>query len=424
MKKNRLHRHIVVQVVVALQEVFEQGLYADKVIERKFKENKKWGGRDRKFFAECLYDVVRWWRKYLKGLGIIWRDPSGPDRVSEKVLFHLVAAWAQDQGYEISHIAELSDFDSLKYKKNLQTLSPAEANSIPNWLEDLGMESLHRQKSQSPLANEVSHGVPWHEIIEAMNQVALVFLRVNTLKVTRKDLLSILADQGFLVEPDALVESAIRLKERANVFTSSSFKQGFFEVQDGGSQLIAPFLQVEPGHRVWDACAGAGGKSLHLAALMKNKGKIIASDIHDWKLNELKKRAKRDGVDVIETKTIDSKWIKRQQAKFDRVLLDVPCSGLGVLKRNPDSKWKLSLQRIQELQQIQQQILQEYQKTVKPGGKMVYATCSILPQENHLQIENFIRQNPQWTLEDSHQIWPQKNGFDGFYMARMINAGS
>jgi 16S rRNA (cytosine967-C5)-methyltransferase len=206
---------------------------------------------------------------------------------------------------------------------------------------------------------------------------------------------------------------------RKNVFTSQAFKNGFFEVQDASSQMIAPLLGVEPGHRVIDACAGAGGKSLHMAAMMKNKGKIISLDIHEWKLTELKARARRDGVDVIETRLIDSsKVIKRMHATADRLLLDVPCSGMGVLRRNPDTKWKLSNDEIARLHQLQYEILTSYAPMTKKGGRMVYATCSILPSENEKQIEKFLGEHgAEWTLLKQIHLRPDKEGFDGFYGA-------
>jgi 16S rRNA (cytosine967-C5)-methyltransferase len=180
-------------------------------------------------------------------------------------------------------------------------------------------------------------------------------------------------------------------------------------------------LDPKPGERVIDACAGAGGKSLHLAALMKNKGKILSLDIHERKLEELRKRASRAGADIIETRTIDSsKVIKRLEETADRLLLDVPCSGLGVLRRNPDSKWKLSDEEIEKLRALQSQILESYSKMVKPGGRMVYATCSILPSENERQVEEFLK-NAGGTFEllEERKFAPGKDGFDGFYAASL-----
>ncbi|HWA34975.1 MAG TPA: methyltransferase domain-containing protein, partial [Cyclobacteriaceae bacterium] len=220
--------------------------------------------------------------------------------------------------------------------------------------------------------------------------------------------------------PDALI-----LEERQNIFTRQQFRDGLFEVQDAGSQLIAPFLKPEPGMRVVDACAGGGGKTLHLAALMQNKGRIIAMDIEAWKLDELKKRARRAGAsNNIETRLIDSsKVIKRLENSADRLLIDVPCSGLGVLRRNPDAKWKLTPEFIEQVKITQQEILTNYSTMVKTGGLMVYSTCSILPEENEEQVKKFLAAHPdKFELQDQHMVWPSE-GFDGFFMARMKKIG-
>jgi 16S rRNA (cytosine967-C5)-methyltransferase len=218
--------------------------------------------------------------------------------------------------------------------------------------------------------------------------------------------------------PDALI-----LEERQNIFRSAPFKAGLFEVQDASSQLVAASLAVEPGMRVIDACAGAGGKTLHLAALMENKGKIISMDLEEWKLQQTKLRARRNGIDIIERKVIEgSKTIKRLKDSADRLLLDVPCSGLGVLRRNPDTKWKLSPESIAKVQEAQQEILQSYPSMLKKGGQLVYATCSILPSENEQQVKKFLASEAgkDFDLLEEQKVFSHQSGFDGFYIARMI----
>ncbi|MDX1315124.1 MAG: class I SAM-dependent methyltransferase, partial [Eudoraea sp.] len=200
------------------------------------------------------------------------------------------------------------------------------------------------------------------------------------------------------------------------------FKKGWFEVQDASSQLVAPFLQVEPGQMIVDACAGAGGKSLHLAVLMENKGQLLALDIYDYKLKQLKLRARRNGVHNLEPRLIqNTKVIKRLHKRADRVLIDAPCTGLGVLRRNPDAKWKLNPEFLERVTDTQSKLLEEYSRMVKPGGKMVYATCSILPQENEEQMRKFLQKESgsDWVLEEERHCSPASDGFDGFYMARL-----
>ena len=213
---------------------------------------------------------------------------------------------------------------------------------------------------------------------------------------------------------------AIKLVERANVFRTEAFKNGYFEVQDASSQLVAAYLDVQPGMKVVDTCAGAGGKTLHLASLMQNKGQIIAMDIYESKLRKLKVRAKRNKAHNIDTRVIDStKVIKKLQGKADRVLIDAPCSGLGVLRRNPDSKWKLQPEFVDNIKKTQQEVLQSYAKMVKPGGKMVYATCSVLPSENQEQVDTFLTSDigKNFTFVSDEKILASESGYDGFYMA-------
>jgi 16S rRNA (cytosine967-C5)-methyltransferase len=260
----------------------------------------------------------------------------------------------------------------------------------------------------------------WTKEIAAQNKQAKVILRVNTLKTTKEELRAILMDLNIETEflndqPDALV-----LKERANVFLTDAFKEGLFEVQDASSQLVAAFLDVQPGMRVVDTCAGAGGKTLHMASLMQNKGQLIAMDLYESKLKQLKLRAKRNGAFNIEYRIIDTtKVIKKLHEKADRVLIDAPCSGLGVLKRNPDAKWKLQPEFIENIKKVQAEVLENYSKIVRPGGKLVYATCSVLPSENQDQINKFLSSDTgkSFTFVKDCKILAQDTGFDGFYMA-------
>jgi 16S rRNA (cytosine967-C5)-methyltransferase len=217
-------------------------------------------------------------------------------------------------------------------------------------------------------------------------------------------------------------KDALVLAKRQNIFQHPAFKEGLFEVQDASSQKVATALDVEPGMRVIDACAGAGGKSLHLAALMEDKGRVISMDVEAWKLQNTRLRARRNGISIIEPRPIEgTKTIKRLKESADRLLLDVPCSGLGVLKRNPDTKWKLSPESIEKVQAIQQDILQRYSTMLKPGGIMVYATCSILPSENQDQVNTFLESpaGKEFELIEDEKVLAQESGFDGFYIAKL-----
>ncbi|MCB0392126.1 MAG: methyltransferase domain-containing protein, partial [Bdellovibrionales bacterium] len=253
-----------------------------------------------------------------------------------------------------------------------------------------------------------------------LNEQAPVFLRINSLKTNQEKLIEDLYKEE--IETEIIPNSeAIKLQVRKNVFITKAFKDGMFEVQDIGSQKISQFLNPQPGDKVIDACAGAGGKSLHMANLMQNKGKILSLDIHEWKLKELRKRARRNSIDIIECREITSqKVIKRLQSKADKLLLDVPCSGLGVLKRNPDTKWKVKQETLDDLRKTQAYILENYSQMVKPGGEMVYATCSVLPSENEKQIEAFLEKHSgEWHLLNQESLAPKSEFNDGFYMAKL-----
>ena len=393
----KLFRNLTEAVVVSLREIFAEKRYADKVIEKILKQNPKWGARDRRFIAETTYDIVRWHRLYVHLMNVDDHD-----------FWKLLGAWCVWNKVDLPGWEEFEGIDKAKfferYDKAKYIIKIRE--SIPDWLDTLGQQEL---------------GDAWEEEIHALNEQAKVVLRVNTLKVSRADLQRQLKEEEIFAEAPTEFPDALILEERQNIFTRQQFKDGLFEVQDAGSQLIAPFIQPLPGQRVIDACAGGGGKTLHLAALMQNKGRIIALDTEAWKLDELKKRARRAGAsDIIETRVIDSsKVIKRLENSADRVLLDVPCSGLGVLRRNPDAKWKLSPEFIEEVKVTQQKILTDYSAMLKVGGLMVYSTCSILPSENEKQVEQFLKVNfGKFELQEQKRILPSE-GFDGFFMARM-----
>lgn len=397
----RLHRNLCFAIIDGLTLIFNEGKYADKVIQQLLKRDKRWGSRDRAFVAETTYDIVRWKRLYAEIAEV--KAPFDRDN-----LWRIFAVWATLRGIKLPDWKYFENTPTRKIKGRFDELSQIRKykESIPDWLDELGVTALGEAK--------------WTKEIAALNEQADVVLRVNTLKTTKAQLQSLLFDDHIETESIKGFPNALRLKERANVFQTEAFKNGYFEVQDASSQLVAEFLNVKPGMRVVDACAGAGGKSLHLATLMENKGQIIALDIYANKLLELKRRAKRNGAFNIETRHIDStKVIKKLYDKADRVLIDAPCTGLGVLRRNPDAKWKLQPEFLEEIKTTQQDILQQYSRMVKAGGQLVYATCSILPSENRMQVDHFLtsEMGKAFTFVKEKNIFAHESGFDGFYMA-------
>lgn len=379
-----------------LKRVFDDNQYAEPVLEKLLASDKRLGSRDRKFIAGLFYDLVRF-RRHLEELE------------SRQVLskpgdwFQRVCLWLIHKGHDLSHIKETSGWNTEEIRKPIHE-NGAAGLSVPDWLWDFGLSELPDR---------------WEKELRALNEQAPVYLRVNRLKIRPEELLTVLSTEG--VEASAVPghPDALLLSGRTNVIRLGSFRKGLYEVQDAASQRIAPFLQVEAGQLIIDACAGAGGKTLHLAALSEDKARIVSMDVEGWKLEELKKRASRAGLKSVETELIrGNKTLKYWEGKADRLLLDAPCSGLGVLRRHPDSKWKLSPEAIEEVRDTQAEILHRYCRMLKPGGILVYATCSLMPGENDEQVRAFLDEHPEFSLEAMEHTWPSE-GWDGFFMARM-----
>ena len=394
------HSYHIKAVFAALKDIFEKDEYADKAIEKEMRAHKNWDVRERSFVADVTYDMVRNWR-------LLFAASGAEGKLTDKNLWIIFGTYLVFDGYELP---ESNYFKSLNENKIISQLEKFHKirkvrESIPDWLDIMGEKEL---------------GKNWDKVIRALNQRPTTILRANTLKTTPKELQTILEEEKIT---DASLISwspdAIELKYPRNVFRTEAFHKGLFEVQDASSQMVSEFLNVQSGMRVVDACAGAGGKTLHLAALMKNKGRIIALDVKENKLLELKKRAARADVRIIEPRIIDSsKVVKRLKDTADRLLLDVPCSGSGVFRRNPDSKWKLNLDEIERVKIIQRELLTSFPSMLKVGGKMVYATCSIFPSEGEEQIKWFLKQvGDKWNLLGEKRYSPEVYHADGFYMA-------
>jgi 16S rRNA (cytosine967-C5)-methyltransferase len=391
-KQIKPHRILLQAIVNALSTIFKENKYADKVIEKTLKENPKFGSRDRRFIAETTYDIVRNYRllSYLANSEDNYWQILGTYFVMQQL--------PMPDERDFKNVIEKEITDKFKACKDQRILQ-----AYPDWLWDL---------CESELGKKV-----WEQEAKALNEQAAVVLRVNTLKTKKEILTKHLSEQEIEVTPIEGYDDALVLVERQNIFQNQLFKLGLFELQDAGSQAISEFLEVEPGMRVIDACAGGGGKTLHIAALMQNKGRIISMDVTQWKLDELKKRARRATASNVEPRLIEgSKTIKRLENTADRLLLDVPCSGLGVIKRNPDAKWKLNSEFIERTKELQQKILSEYSIMTKKGGQLVYSTCSVLPSENRNQVDTFLKDNKNFELVKDKTILPSE-GFDGFYMA-------
>jgi 16S rRNA (cytosine967-C5)-methyltransferase len=391
----KLHKPLLNGIATSLALVFNEKRYTDKVLERLFKQNKQWGSRDRKFVAEAVYDIVRYYR-LLSQLS-----------QSKTNFWFMTSVYLVLKGIELPEWPEFKHVNKEQILKDYAKLKDdfLVFESYPDNLNALGEKELGMDA--------------WREEAKAMNEPAEVVLRVNTLKITTEKLKSKLAEEKLETSEIEGLPNSLILKKRSNIFSSPSFQEGLFELQDAGSQHIGLYTNPQAKQLVVDACAGAGGKSLQLAAIMQNKGKIISMDVAQWKLEELTKRAKRAGANNIVTRLIEGdQTIEKLSNMADFVLLDVPCSGLGVLKRNPDAKWKFTTETFDKTRELQKKILNDYSKMAKPEGIVIYSTCSILPSENREQVDLFLKNNPNFEFIEDKTILPSQ-GFDGFYMCKL-----
>ncbi len=385
-EKTKLTQAVRQMVLQALDLVLCKNQHSDKALAQIFRQSK---GAHKEQVATTVYAILRSWR-------FLWACRQQEPATDEQSLKTALWTW------------ELLQSEQAPEHKDRQLIWKQRGSldvvrlSVPDWLYDLGYQQS---------------GEEWRKELAALNQSPKTVVRANTLKIDRENLHKQFPTAKTVAwAPDALI-----LTEAKDIFDRAEFRQGLFEIQDAASQAVSLLLQVEPGHRVLDACAGSGGKSLHLAALMQNKGRIISLDTSAARLDELRRRSRRAGVSIIETRPIDSaKVIKRLHDSADRLLLDVPCSGTGVLHRNPDIRWRLSETMLHELMEKQQQIISQYSRMLKKGGRMVYATCSLLKCEGEDQIAWFLRQNPEtFQLVEEKRYSPAKEGFDGFYVAAL-----
>ncbi len=268
------------------------------------------------------------------------------------------------------------------------------------------------------------------DLAGALNEQAPLCLRVNTLKTTLEDAADALSEKQMVFRPGELAPGSFILQERVPRGAIPHFQEGWFEIQEEGSQLLGVYTAPEPGSLVIDACAGGGGKSLQLAALMKNEGRIAAYDIDRERLGNLPKRAERNGASIIEINPP-----LKELAPADLVLIDAPCSGTGTLRRNPENRWRLTPLELDRLVRIQRDLLEEWAPRVKEGGLLVYATCSLLEYENEAQTEQFLGRHPEYepappqgfsgplTERGELKMLPHRHGCDGFYAARLRRKG-
>jgi 16S rRNA (cytosine967-C5)-methyltransferase len=415
----------------------EKRFPADKLLDNFFKSHRYIGSKDRAFVGELFYWIVRH-----KASLEWWIERTGQRLHGRSFVF---AALVFRKEYS----------DSLS--KDSQYSAPP-----PNEDEQSMIDKLHTHEMAHPdMPDHVRLNYPewcdphlraafgdqFETALNALNEQAPTDLRVNTLKTSRELLHQALHDEGFENSLSTLSPVGLRLARRMPVFTSPHFKKGHFEVQDEGSQMVAELVDAKAGMRVIDFCAGAGGKTLALAAAMENKGRILAWDTSEKRLNQITLRLRRAGVGNVQTHVLTSEndtFIKRHKQSADRVLVDAPCSGSGTWRRNPDIKWRFTPKDLEEVTAVQQSILQSAARLVKPGGRLVYATCSVLREENEHQVDqflksvnNFDKNVSKFKVVCAKKIWdknnstgdsdtvsylsvsPHQDGVDGFFCCRV-----
>jgi len=416
-------RALFIQTTQVLGNVLTFDHPADAVLSRHFRDNRELGQRDRAFIAETVYGIVRRlrWLRRLAGAGATPRQ--------------LLLAWlARGDGWpmrQFEGLASATERDWIETIKSatLDEGSVAERADMPDWL----VERLLAQHDESSLI----------KLAQSLNRPAPLDLRVNLLKADRDVVLARLREEGLAAESCRLSPQGIRLGGKPALQKHPLFLDGSFEVQDEGSQLLGLLVQPKRGELVVDFCAGAGGKTLQLGAMMRSTGRLYAFDVSEKRLAKLKPRMARAGLSNVHPVLIahenDAK-VKRLAGKADRVLVDAPCSGLGTLRRNPDLKWRQSDAAVDEMVVKQGAILAAAARLVRPGGRLVYATCSLLAEENDAVVDAFLAAQPGFravsaesvleaqgvtlTTGERLRLSPDAHDTDGFFAAVLERVAS
>lgn len=397
----RIYPNLLSAVIDALQSIFSKKELADVVVERTLRSDARWGARDRRWIAEEIYYAVRHYRALYELLG------DEPSTIQQWYQLVGVGTWLRF-GEIPKHIPQWQKLNAESLAKNWVELKENRAimHSLPDWLDAEG---------QAQMGEEL-----WNKIVPSMNMPAPLILRVNKLKKTLREVQEGLEKHNIATTPVENCQNALEVDGRPKLVSLEPFKRGWFEIQDTASQQVSLILQPQANELVIDTCAGAGGKSLHMAALMQNKGKIYAMDVEEHKLQETEKRAERAGVKIIETRLIKSPFSYAElMGKADKVLIDAPCSGMGTLRRSADLKWKLTKERLAEITALQTKIFQDYAPLAKVGGTVAYATCSIMPSENQDQVAKFLASEvgQKFELLQDKTFYPHSDNTDGFYVA-------
>jgi 16S rRNA (cytosine967-C5)-methyltransferase len=372
-----------------LHAILVEGKQSEDVVRKMTAIHKEWGSNDRKTILNLLYGVLR-----NKLLYEYLLEKSGEEITLEKQV--AIQAWKDQmivQEHQLSSevIQHIQEILNDKIPEHIRV-------SVPEWLYPLNKENTFEE---------------WHSMLKPADTC----IRVNTL-ITTKDKVCKKLDE-LSVNYTLLPGDAIRIHQKVQLTKWEIYQKGWFEIQDESSQQVAPFMELKDGMNILDGCCGAGGKSLHIAALLNNKGNIWSTDIHSHKIEQLKIRAQRAKATCIQALVITDEFISNHTNTFDQILLDVPCSSLGTLRRKPEIKYSITPESLQSIVKTQQDILHRYSVMLKKGGRLIYSTCSILPMENEENMAAFLKLHSDFKLEKSRRISPT-HGSDGFFMASMI----
>lgn len=398
-KKLASQLHAVAQV---WDQIKDSKSPADRLLGNYFHlHRKRFGSRDRRFIAEIIYSLFRN-KLYLQAWATHFNQ-SGSDFIA--ILAAGLEGFVTSEEWTIlKGPVSLEKLQSFTFPPSASRKDLTIRYSCPEWL----IQKWTRQFGEEEM----------RAILESIQNRPPFMIRTNTLKITREALLERLEKKGFRVSKTERSQTGILFQERANLFDSDEFRDGLFEVQDEGSQIVCEMTEIKPSEIIWDVCAGAGGKSLAIAALMKNKGRIIATDIRHKKLDDLRKRATRAGVTNIfpaDMERLDELKIIRNG--IDKIVVDAPCSGTGTLRRNPDAKWKLKEDGFAGLHGEQVEIINKALPRLKVGGRLFYITCSLEPEENEDVVQEILKSHPELRLEKTFRLFPHQHGTDGFFLA-------
>lgn len=433
-----------------LYEILENGAYSNIALNKQL-EASELKELDRAFATELVYGTIKWkltldwiikqfssikpgkispWIMNILRLGIY--QLLYMDRIPVSAACNESVTLAKRYGHSgssgfvnavLRNVARSRD--NLRYpdRKNEPVKYLSVKYSYPEWMAERFLKLYGEEFTEN--------------LLSSGNAVPDLTVRVNTLKISREELIEALKKEGVEASPGKYVNEAVVLINPSSLVKLDAFKKGLFQVQDESSMLAGRILDPKPGELVIDACSAPGGKATHMAQLMENKGLVLARDIHEHKIRLIDEAAQRLGINIIKTEIFDAsgKDVKNNM-KADRVLLDAPCSGLGIIRKKPDIKWTRTADEAGQLPELQNRLMEAASGCVKPGGVLVYSTCTILPEENQMVVEKFLKNNAEFELDDITglipgelhgyienkgflQLFPNRDGIDGFFMARI-----